>query len=176
MAKKYTSMKTLTFAALVSAFIPSAVLGQGTVSFGSSTLDQYFQYPNGVKATGLTVELWWSPDNFWPYQKIATTTTGTGALAGYVAPSVLVTTGPATPPGASAWFYVYAWIISDHHWSGATPRFMNPTGAPNAIPPTPPATRDGWTSPITIVWIPEPSIIGLAGLGLAGLLFFRRRK
>jgi len=114
-------MKRLVLTAIAVAALPALLVAQGTVSFGSSTTNQYFQYPNAVKAAGITVELWWSPDNSWPYQKIASTTTATGAAAGYIAPSVVATTGAATPGGNGAWFYVYGWIISDHHWDAKPP-------------------------------------------------------
>jgi len=120
--------------------------------------------------------LWWSPDNVWPYTKIATAVTGTDAAAGYIVPAVIATTGPETPEGANGWFFVRAEIISDHWWSGQTLSFLNPTGAPNAQPPTPPSSLDGWTTAITLVWIPEPSTWVLAGLGVTAMVLFRRRK
>jgi len=164
-------MKTLTFAALLGALIPSVGLGQGTVTFGSSTLQQRVIYIGGEGVVGANVTLWWSPDNIVAYTQLG------GAIptiaGGFVAPSELRTTGGATPEGGTAWFFVQATTAGGA--AAETAPFQNSTGAPNGTPtPTPPATLDGWTYPLVIM--PEPSTVMLVGLGLAGLLFSRLRR
>ena len=54
--------------------------------------------------------------------------------------------------------------------------FQNAMGGPQAgLPDAPPASLDGMPA-MQLALIPEPSIIALAGLGLASLLAFRRRN
>jgi len=52
--------------------------------------------------------------------------------------------------------------------------FQNPTGNPGASPPTVPEMLTGM--PAVLLVVPEPATFALAGLGLASLLIFRRRK
>jgi hypothetical protein len=52
--------------------------------------------------------------------------------------------------------------------------FSNPSGG-GGSPPTTPATLTGMPS-MNLVAVPEPATFALAGLGLASLLIFRRRK
>lgn len=166
-------MKKLILTAFAAVLLPTLVLAQGTVSFGSATANQYFQFADLTKAAGVQAQLWWSPDNVAAYQSIATATTGTGAAAGYIAPAITVVT--PTAGGGSAWFYVSG---NPALYTGQTPNFqVTGLGNPAGIPvPTPAPTLAGWTAPITLVPVPEPSVIALAGLGLASLLIFRRRK
>jgi len=166
-------MKKLVLTAIAVAVLPTLLLAQGTITFGSATANQYVQYENLVKAEGAQAQLWWSPDNILAYTQIATAVTGTGAAAGYIAPSVLATTPAATAGGAVAWFRVAA---VEGLYAGSTNPFQVTTGNPTAQPPTTPGSLDGWTSPITMTAVPEPGIIALAGLGMASLLIFRRRK
>jgi hypothetical protein len=50
-------------------------------------------------------------------------------------------------------------------------------GGPNALPPLPLfGGASGLTSGFTLVGVPEPTSMALAGLGAAALLIFRRRK
>jgi len=171
-------MKKLVIAAFAAVLLPTLVSAQGTVSFGSTLANQYFQFENLAKAGGATAQLWWSPDGVAAYTLINSTTTATGAGAGYIAPAVLVVTPSAG--GATPFFSVRAdsaLYVMGLGNIGQTPGFQSAAlGNPAAQPPTPAPGLDGWNSPITLVPIPEPSMIALAGLGLASLLIFRRRK
>lgn len=169
-------MKKLVLTALATIAIPALVLAQGTVTFGSGGVNvnnQYVQYDNLVKAGGATVSLWWSPDNIAPFALVATKLTEASApFTGYMFNNVSTETVSGGAPGATVWFYLTA--TAPGGWFGQTPHFtVGPLGG--GEPPQPAPTLDGWTAPITMV-IPEPSTIALAGLGVASLLLFRRRK
>lgn len=167
-------MKKVLVATLAAAMLlPTLAMAQGTISFGTATPNQRILLADGVTGAGagVAVELWWSPDNILPYTLIANAVV---AVNGFVAPAVLATTGGATPAGSTAWFYVYA---TDGAFYGQTSPFQNATGNPGGEPPSPPATLDGWTSPVVMnTVIPEPTTMALAGLGVAALLAFRRRS
>jgi len=53
--------------------------------------------------------------------------------------------------------------------------FTNPTGNPGATPPVPNQSLSGMPS-MTLIGVPEPSTIALAGLGAVAFLVSRRRK
>jgi hypothetical protein len=80
----------------------------------------------------------------------------------------------------TATLQLYAWVgayatYADAFAAGAlnavSPTFLNPTGG-GGSPPSLPATLTGMPS---MILVPEPSTLALAGLG-AALLLFRRRK
>jgi hypothetical protein len=111
----------------------------------------------------------------------------TGAGAGYWsagADSTRILTGITA--GAEAWIQVRAWNltldatyeaavaagnIATHPYGSSTP-FRIPITGGGGVPPGSPAFMTGLTS----FAVPEPSTIALGVLGLAGLLFIRRRK
>jgi len=167
-------MKKPALAVFAALLFPTLGLTQGTVSFGTSDPStQYFVYTDQVTRAkaGTLGLLWWSPDNVVPFVPIATNSV---VVNGWLTTAIIATTGPATPAGSPAWFYV-SW--SEGGYLARTFRFQNATGNPNGVPvPTPPATLDGWTSPAVLITTPEPSIFALAGLGVATWLIFRRRK
>ncbi|MBE0544087.1 MAG: PEP-CTERM sorting domain-containing protein [Verrucomicrobia bacterium] len=116
---------------------------------------------------------------------IATAPFQTGGGAGYFVGGTQVVPGVAG--GATAWVQILAWdttagasyaaalasgMDNVYGFSGI---FSVVTGNPNAEPPGTPALLTGLES-FSLVVVPEPSTIALAGLGLAGLLLFRRRK
>ena len=164
-------MKKLVVALLATALVPSLAFAQGTVNFASTSANHQIQLPDNSPAGGVLAELLWSPDNIVPYVSIASSTT---AANGFLTTPTTGVTGAATPEGATAWFIVAA---SDGALLiGQSAPFENLTGAPNASPPTTPAAMTGWTSPVVLSVIPEPTTFALAGLGAAALLIFRRRS
>jgi hypothetical protein len=124
-------------------------------------------------------------------------TVGPAGLAGL--PDGIFRNTPVTlagiPSGAAAFFQIFLWETTagnydaalnrqpateaDRWWYGSTAVF---TATPGAIAGTPIANSPGWpNAPITLSAnapgvIPEPSTFVLAGLGIASLLLFRRRK
>lgn len=109
----------------------------------------------------------------------------TGGGAGYVNGGVLTLTG--IPGGTTAFIQVRAWNTAagatyaaafasgqPNAW-GESSVFSVTTGNPAGSPPTTPAILVGLTS-FNLNPIPEPSTFVLAGLGIASLLLFRRRK
>ena len=98
-----------------------------------------------------------------------------------------VTMSQAIPAGSSVVIGLAAWNNSGANWAAGTPQgahagviaFVNPTVAnPGGGPPPVPASLSGFASDLvmTTVSTPEPGTLALAGLGLASLLIFRRRK
>lgn len=98
-----------------------------------------------------------------------------------------VVTVPGIPAGGTAWLKLELW------WSAGGPYYptyeaaklggtaffgeaiwQQDTANPVGPPPEPPGTLTGM--PAIVMMVPEPSMFALAGLGLAGLLIFRRRK
>lgn len=109
----------------------------------------------------------------------------------YVDPTAGTYTINSVAPQADAVLQVLAWVGSaatygaaaqaDQFWayngstyvSADTFTFTNPTGGTGA-PPKIPQSLDGM--PAMMMVVPEPATIALAGLGLASLLAFRRRR
>lgn len=166
-------MKKLVIATFAVVLLPTLVFAQGTLNFASTSANQYFQLEDNSKAPiGTVGVLWWSPDNVMSYAPIATNITVNAS--GYLTTPTTGTTPSATAPGVSAWFYVEGSLPS-MALIGKSPNFNQATGG-GGVPPGPPSGLTGWTAPITLTVIPEPSIIALAGLGVASLLLFRRRN
>lgn len=170
-------MKKLVLTVFAAALLPTLVLAQGTVNFTTSDFANHrflMASDNSPAPGGTLAELWWSPNNIVAYSKIGDNTV---TFNGFITTGVTATTGGATAPGASGWFYVKGIGVGGlAGYSGQTPNFQNSTGNPGATPPGLPSDLTGWSSPVLLSPIPEPSTIALAGLGIASLLLFRRRK
>lgn len=183
-------MKKLILATLMAGLIPMLSLAQGTVNFGSGVPGvQIVVQSDGVTPvpTGFSAALYWAPLGSLEGQlsQLGATTTvfgGSGFIVGGTR-----TTGALTAPGTDALFQVRAWNGAYTSYeaalagvpgtqAGKTAMFQNPTANPAASPPPAPAPLSGWTAPLVVTPIPEPSTIALAGLGLASLLIIRRRK
>jgi len=74
-------------------------------------------------------------------------------------------------PSATGTFTSYAAAVAGKDWV-ATVLFTNPTSNPTATPPTTPVGLVGMPS---LILVPEPTTLALAGLGLASLLVLRRK-
>jgi hypothetical protein len=172
-------MKKLVLAVIAAMALPTLVLAQGTVVFGSSgpsQNNQFFQYDNLSKAGGITAQLWWSADNIAAYQLAASLTTESALpFTGYLFNNATTVTVTGAAGGSTPWFYVRG--TDGGLYAGQSAAFQSAAlGNPSAQPPTTAPTLDGWNTPVTLTPIPEPSTIALAGLGVASLLIFRRRK
>jgi len=96
-----------------------------------------------------------------------------------------------SPAGANVVMALAVWNNSMATWATGTAvsgahagvlAFINPTVNPAGSPPPTPAALSGFASDLVMSplsgtpIIPEPGTLALAGLGLASLLIFRRRK
>jgi len=163
-------MKKLVIIALAAVMLPTLLFAQGTINFTSAGANQYLVLSDTTRPAGMVASLWWSPDGSIAYTQIATSTPLT---SGFLTIPTTGTTGVSTAPGASAWFYVAGTYTGGY--TGQTTPWSQLTGG-GGSPPGPANTMTGWTIPLTLTAIPEPSTIALAGLGVASLLIFRRRK
>jgi len=101
-----------------------------------------------------------------------------------------VTMSTASPAGANVVIGLAVWNNAGTSWASGVAMngahagvlaFVNPTVAPTSSgPPPTPASLSGFASDLVMsavaVSTPEPGTLALAGLGLASLLVFRRRK
>lgn len=163
----------VTFAAVM---LPTLLFAQGTINFSSTAATHYLQLYDLTRPAGMVASLWWSATDTdkTNFNSIATSTTQAGAN-GFLTVPTTGTTGPATAGGASAWFFIQGTYAGAPGYAGSTPVWTQATGGGGA-PAGPPVNMTGWTAPLTLNAVPEPSMIALAGLGLASLLIFRRRK
>lgn len=107
-------------------------------------------------------------------------------LAGRIANTVIDIPQAVVLPGGAATFQVWAWTSSFASYAAAASGGgligksipFNGTTSPAGVPPPLPVTLAGLYPgfAVTAGVIPEPSTFVLAGLGLASLLLFRRRK
>jgi hypothetical protein len=93
-------------------------------------------------------------------------------------------TVPGLTAGQNGTFQIRAWsgnftsyeaaLAGGALYTGNSGDFTNPTGGVGD-PPTPASPLSGFTG-MTVIGVPEPSTLALAGLGLGALLLIRRRK
>lgn len=182
-------MKKIILATLVAGLIPMMVAAQGQVNFGTTTanhrvVDQSLT-PVG---TGFMAALYGGVNGSLEGALVQLgaahpVTAGTGfILAGGTRLVPGVAEGDPASLQVRAWDGAYATyeaaIAGATGLVGKTAVFSNPTGGPTTSPPSTPAFLSGWTEQLVVspAIIPEPSTFALAGLGLAGLLIFRRRN
>jgi hypothetical protein len=187
-------MKKTIVTTLMSVLASVLVYGQGTVNFanaGAGLNAPTFLSDGTTRLAGAQyqAEILAGPDagSLTPR---GTTAYLTGGGAGIFNGGVLTLTG--IPGGTAAFIQIRAWNttagatyalalaagqagMGDAYGSSGV--FSVVTGNPAASPPTTPATLIGLTSfNLNTAIVPEPSTFVLAGLGLASLLVFRRRK
>lgn len=186
-------MKKLIYSTLICLLAAASAFAQGQVNFGNlsgasglnapitmgdgttrlSGAQYQAQLLAGATAGSLTA--------------VATSPFLTGGGAGYFNGGVVTLAG--IPGGTAGFFQVVVWnttagasydlalasgLENAYGFSGV---FSVVTGNPAGSPPTTPAALVGLQSfSLNAEIIPEPSTFALAGLGLAGLLLFRRRK
>jgi len=181
-------MKKILLAIVAGVAVPMMVMAQGTINFSTAALNHKVVLEDSTGApAGYVAALYWGVTGSTELQlvQIGATVTVT-AGTGFLSTPATRTTGTATPEGASAFFQVRAWnggfatyeaaALAGTGFLGTTTVFANLTGAPNGVPPSVPASLTGWTTPLVVRAVPEPSTFALAGLGAAALLLFRRRK
>ena len=89
---------------------------------------------------------------------------------------------PGVPPDGTAFFEIFTWAYAATFplavFRDQSPVWSQSVGsADNPGPPPPPVIGVSLNIPAPLnLWVPEPSTIALAGLGLAGWLAFRRRR
>lgn len=171
----------------------ACVMAQGTINFqnGGPGVNAIIRGVDGTTALdggGYKADLYWALGTVTDPGALASagfsTSFGTGASAGYFFGGVLGIPGTAAAGGQLITVQVRAWRLSDGAtWLAASQAAGGQFGSGNLIQVT---TGGGTTPPpfmvgltpfnLTGTIIPEPSTFVLAGLGVASLLLFRRRK
>ena len=198
-------MKKLILTAVLLGGLSASVLAQGTISVdnlngsgtSSSTSNGLFYGSSGAVYNGASINAVLlggaSAASLTPVASF----TGAGALFGFgggvfADPMGLTYAVNGVALGGTATLQLQAWIGTANSygqagapnqfraWNGSayvaadTFTFTNPTGGAG-VPPGLPKSLDGMPA-MRLVTIPEPSTMALAGLGIASLLIFRRRK
>jgi len=168
-----------------------AAFAQGTVNFINVNSSPALNAPvfagdgtTRLAGAGYMAELLAGP-SAGSLSPVATAAFQSGGGAGYFAGGTQVI--PGVPGGTVAFIQIRTWSTAagatyaaafasglPNAW-GQSQVFSVTTGNPNAVPPGTPATLVGLTS-FSLNPVPEPSTFVLAGLGIASLLLFRRRK
>jgi len=179
--------------------------GQGLVTISTGKANTYVRFSNTVAsawASGNSV-VWglYYGTTAGTYDHLLTSPTNgfySGTSAGFM--GCITSSGGVkaleTAPGVTTYFQLKAWsagyasyeaalasgldsVLISKTILSATDTPGQPTGSPPPTPPTilwAPGTASATAQIVQLVPVPEPSIIALAGLGLAGLIFIRRRK
>lgn len=164
---------------------------QGTVNFANAAASVVKQWTTltdptliNVPAAGGRVELLWAAVG----TTDLTAFSSINATANFIAPGRFsggTVTIPVTVAGSGAALVVRGWTGASLTWAGITDTdqrgyssifTLAATGNPTTVPPGTPASINPAFTGLTVVPIPEPSSMVLAGLGAASLLLFRRRK
>lgn len=180
-------MKAYIATALVTALLPLSVMAQGTVNFSSANANQTVRdrVTNVAVGAGYKAALYWGALGSTEAQLVQLGASfAVTAGNGFIINGGTRTTGAGTAAGTQGLFQVRAWNgpsatfegTSASDYVGRSAIFQNATGDPNSQPPGTPSALAGWTSPVLVAPVPEPTTIALAALGLAGLVLIRRKK
>jgi hypothetical protein len=183
--------KTLATIFTVGALVASSY-SQGTVSFNNvaaSVVKKHTSFSDSTLVNmpvgGGRVELLWAAvgtTDLSLFSSVAITTfnTAPGRFSGGTV------TIPTAVAGGGAALVIRGWTGASLTWNGvdlATEMVgwssiftLASTGNPTTVPPGTPASINPAFTGLTVVPVPEPSSMVLAGLGAASLLLFRRRK
>ena len=184
-------MKTQIKAALLAVALSACagnVFGQGQVTMANNSSSLVMNVLTGqpVAIGSTSFQLYYGPAgtpeaNLLPASPIA----GTSAvLAGRIANTVIDIPTNSVPYGGAATFQIRAWRSSYASYDLAfqvgdlagKSLLFNANTSPNLTPPATPTSLAGLYPGFALFPVPEPSTFALAGLGLASLLLFRRRK
>jgi hypothetical protein len=183
--------KTLATIITVGALVASSY-GQGTVTFNNVAATVVKQWTTlqdstliNIPVGGGRVELLWAAVGTTDLNLFSSVAiTGFNTVPGRFSGGAV--TIPTPVPGGGAALVIRGWTGSSLTWGGinaATDQAgwssiftLASTGNPTTIPPGTPASINPAFTGLTVVPIPEPSSMVLAGLGAASLLLFRRRK
>lgn len=191
-------MKEILLISFALGLAATLALAQGTINFGSTASAHQIVCGGGwitppipigsPVGEGFTAALYWGPAGSLEASMVQLgATASVQAGTGYIVAGGTRMTGAATAEGTSATFQIRAWngtattyeaAISNLGLygttaTGRTALFSNATGAPTASPPIPPAFLTGWTTPLGVWYIPEPSPFALAGLAFAVFKLFQ---
>ncbi len=181
-------MKRIFLTAATTVFVALSSAAQGTLNFANSSTAAVVFAPNwpdpGYPVTaveGFYVQLFWAPfgtTDHWLFQPV-----GAQVQVGVPAPGRFaggVRTIEGIAPGAVISCFVETFrfngVFIDRYGFQARTIFTVDTADPALAQPAPLITAglDPYTG--TIIVLPEPSCLAIAGLGATWLLFFRRRQ
>lgn len=198
-------MKKIVLTLVAVGALAASAFAQGTIAAdnlngtGASTATSFglFFASNGTAYNGASINMVvLGGSSAGSLSPIATFTGGGAAInfgAGVFAdPAGLTYPVPNVALGGTAVLQVLAWLgsansygtaaVSQQFWAyngttyvdASTFTFNNPTGG-GGSPPGPPKSMDGMPA-MRLQAVPEPTTVALAGLGIASLLIFRRKK
>lgn len=163
--------------------LSASAFAQGTVTMGNNAGSLITLNGSPIAVGSATFQLYAGPNADSLVAQLPTG--GTSALAaGRMANVNVIVAGIA--PGATGTFQIWGWnsayatydaAVAANSYVGKSAIFTATTGGvgePPSLPTSLAGLYPGFALTTTI--IPEPSTFALAGLGLAGLLLFRRRK
>ena len=174
-------------------------LAQGSVTFitfnaaNSASGTTFLNDGTTPAGAGIIGQLWWSTSSNGVYQVFDTGGSPQSFSGGYVNDGAAIIS--SLLGGDAVWVQMRVWNASaGATWEQAVPDINNPTQNPllqfygitasrsrtlgginSDGDPVPPPSFNNFPN-LNLTLVPEPSTMALAGLGLASLLIFRRRK